>query len=396
MTLATNVEFRAASGDVAKVTIDGLKGANATVGPISLGGSHPFTDAVWLASVTSEGMSLQFRIGADMSAGVPYVLSIEIANNFETQDAQEVHAMSSELRIAREKGRMRHDSLRLLSGIFDPKPGEGGPLFIRDGNFKVAKIGQSSPYPCSANVICVTLQPSIPLTAETKTRIEIFTLANARSADGTGTLKVYNSTRMAMLGVANPGVDVVKSPVSGVLSAGHWNDDADKLELQVTCRIEAGVLLTFCFNLINPAIHQLAPNVYVKSSNLRNGQLLEPPPPNTQPANVFKWLDPQGMTAHPMFVRLAEFNVGEAMQNSSNPCGANSITIRMSVNVPLVASCGVKITIHGLKGTSTSAGSLTVRESVPGKAPNGTKFLSAGRFDPTQGTLVIELSLIHI
>jgi hypothetical protein len=266
LTLATNVEFRIASLDVAKITISGLAGANATYGAISLGGSHPFTDAVW------DGTSLQFRIGADMVAGVPYVLSFEVANPFLPQFAQDVYVKSEELG-ALEGGEMEYDSLRILSGIFNAMPGEGAPLFVRDSGFKKAEIWQSSPYPCAENVICVTLQPSVPMTAEQDTRIQIYTLSNARSANGTGTLTIYSSSS-----VDSANVETFKSPVSGAVSSGHWNDDADMLELEVTCRIEAGVIITMCFNLINPAASQLSSEVYVKSSNLPEGQMLRPPP----------------------------------------------------------------------------------------------------------------------
>ena len=356
LTLATNVEFRAAGADAASITIRGLQSANFKQRSVNLGGSHPFTNASW------DGSELRFKIGADMAAGVPYVFSVEVVNPFIAQSVQEVSVLSQELQGAAVSGdKMEHDPERILSGIFDAEQmkdagfDEAGPLSVRNGAFKIAQISQSSPYPCSDNIISVRLQSLVPMTAEQRTRIEIYSLSNARSISGTDDLGLYTSIDLTTKDLR------VKSPVSGNAGFGHWNDDADKLEFEVTCRVEAGVILVLYFKLVNPAFHQWAPTeLYVKSSNLPDGQLLDYPPSNVPLPGIYSNAEDYGETAWPMFVRKPAFVVAEATQSSSNPCDVNRISIALSTNVPLVKNCDPKLLIKGLAGTATTSNTLDI------------------------------------
>jgi len=405
VTLATNVEFRAAAGNVAKITVSGLTNANVTAGSVGLGGSHPFDSAVWDGKDT-----LTIRIAADMRAGVPHVFTFEVRNPFTPQSlcgsstpqancAGPVFVASSELDIRKEDGKMVHESLRILGlPIFDAQPGEGSPMFVRAARFLVAKIEQSSPYPCSPNVICVSLKPSVPLTAETKTRITISPLTKATSASGTGELRIYKTVDSAKsddFSVDANKLEIFKSPVSGTLSTGHWNQDAASLEVAVACKIAAGEGIKMCFTLTNPAEEQLdPPPVNVKLSSQATSQVLEQPLPFTNPAGVFEWPDDAGRTSAAMFVRRPAFAVGSlrpsAGQSTGSACAENTITVTLSTNVPLVKECNVRLTVLGLNGTQTASGVLAISNLTAQHV-----FESTGNFSGSggacMGCLVLEL-----
>ena len=111
------------------------------------------------------------------------------------------------------------------------------------------------------------------------------------------------------------------------------------LKVSVSCKIEAGTPISFCFRVENPAKEQLGPKTMtVYSSDGNSFQDLR---------FALKLLDLPYATMNdprPMYVRTPEFKMIEVEQTSPFPCDSNTLEIAFTTNVrfPLLspfASC---------------------------------------------------------
>ena len=139
--------------------------------------------------------ALAFDVVADMAAGRDYLLSFEVVNPATAQPSPPVEVESS----WGVKEAMDADVHSIPAGIFEARPGDAAPLYVRTEQFFQADIGQTSPYPCDTNVICITLQPSVPLSEDKDVTFSVSKLTNADiDMTAPGIIKVYNDTHATL------------------------------------------------------------------------------------------------------------------------------------------------------------------------------------------------------
>lgn len=230
---------------------------------------------------------------------------------------------------------MLKDSERVLPHIYQSRAGEAEPLFIRPVEFWTRKIGQTSPYPCAINRICVTLRPSVPLTVHEESYfiLESFDGANVP----TGEILLYNASDTSAAG----GVDILQSSFeNGNVSKGMWNvaectgqahgagGQCSSLKLTPACRIEAGTAISFCFNVTNPAVAQEGPAAMtIFSSDGNSYQELQY---STELLNI-PYVSAKDQ--RPMYIRTPAFRTVRIEQSSPFPCDLNTIKVHFSANV---------------------------------------------------------------
>jgi hypothetical protein len=240
VTLATNVEFRTEGGESASITISGLSLAAAEVGAMKLGGSHPFGNGQWTTG------QLAFDVVADMSAGRDYVLSFEVMNPAVAQMSPVVEVESN----WGTKEPMEPDFMSIPEGIFEARPGDAAPLYVRTEKFFQADIGQTSPYPCDTNVICITLQPSVPLSEEKDVTFSVSKLTNAEIVmTPSGVINVYNDSLATRPALAVKAAD-------GAPGTADWIANLGVVTFTVACKIDAGEIVVLCLKVQNPSLPQ--------------------------------------------------------------------------------------------------------------------------------------------
>lgn len=360
VTLATNVEYRTEGGEQASITISGLTLAAADVGAMKLGGSHPFGNGRWSAG------SLQFDVVDDMSAGRDYVLSFEVRNPGAAQASPAVSVASS----WGTSEAMEPDVRSLLAGIFEARPGDAAPLYVRTEQFFQADIGQTSPYPCAINVICITLQPSVPLSEAEGVTFSVSKLLNAEIANVGGVITVYNDSN-----VNTPAVAVKAAGADSVPGTADWDPRAAfaTVTFTVACKIDAGEVVTLCLKVKNPTAPQWPTQGEAITMKLGNvGQQMRLDNGNLDDVAFDADMD---HVKHPMYIRTPRFLMLDGKQSSPFPSDDNTVSISMRTNVPLLAACNVAVTVSGLQGTQTPFGPLNLTSAGP--------FDLTARFEPS-------------
>jgi len=210
---------------------------------------------------------------------------------------------------------------------------EAEPMEIRGAvvaaAFVTKKIGQSSAVAGATNIITVTLQTNVPLTASSpQTTVTIKSLAGALGP-----------------GVNNTVSGVVTMPLTqpnGVSFTGVWKTDEKALVLKVSNQdTEPGQDYVIKFSVVNPRASQSSPTIMIEAS----GIVIQPVA-----------MSPDAGDVAPLFVNGPELVEVHSWQSDATawPAHQNTISVRFTPTVDLVPSVGnrLAIVIGGLDGVA--------------------------------------------
>jgi glycerophosphoryl diester phosphodiesterase len=347
VTVASNFDFRARTGDKVVCTISGLSGAVKAPGPMTLFGADPFASGCMTCecpnSLSCEADEYQnrvtskqymtFHIAGDMDAGCLYTFGFEVQNGASAQTAPVMDLICTwDGQVALQVG-LSHDNCSIPSDVFEGKVGEATALFVRAEAFSRRFIKQSNAYPCAQNHICVEIQSTVPLSEENRDVLLIEGLAEAEAQ--TGVMELFNPPG------SDDDIDFLRASDGDALeSTGMWDTEKKSLRVHVRCSLQAGYLMRFCFEVTNPKNkREFAAKPTIK---LTSGSVAMPLLP----------IDTQ-LDFHPMYIRTPKFKLLETEQTSPFPCDQNTVRISFSVNVDL--NCNVKLTCSGFTNSLTTA-----------------------------------------
>ena len=132
---------------------------------------------------------------------------------------------------------------------------EAKPLFIRSpGFYSHSSVRQSTSHPCEVNTITVTMRVTVPLYVSCGTN-----------------LTVTGLTGMATSSDARPTLSLVSSSPANSFEPYTWDQDKGELVLGVTLLdidgwSDGSNVLSFEFNVENPAEGQPAPTIWLQGS----------------------------------------------------------------------------------------------------------------------------------
>ena len=233
-----------------ELTISGLIGARKPSGPCALTQILPNISnssarvldlsGVWRASTSS----LVLRFNSTLEPFVPYVLSFQVRNQAEMQDAPSISIeLSGSIAVLRQ---------RIRSQV-----GNAAPLLI--GGFSIKNISQSSATPNALNTLSVTLASNIYWPPSLwESRVFIVGLSGL-----TGSQTDTNSILVEAGAPDGSGLPIVAANAS-------WERTAGRLEMRLlpNATVIPGRLMTFSFHLINPSrAHSSGPVFVWAASN---------------------------------------------------------------------------------------------------------------------------------
>eukprot|EP00960_Hanusia_phi_P051337 760736-Hanusia_phi.AAC.1 len=186
VTLASNFEYRANSGQKLMLTITGLHGIDNHSKPICVkagvsetyynqdlsSGDLPFSGACLNCACTTsdcKGVSqvvtlsdpyVSMYVTGDMQAGRQYVFSFEVINPSASQKTPKIQIRLSRNDTTVNQTDMTPDLYGIPTGVVDAQPGDSAPLFIRSSIFSSTYIYQDNANPCANNKICMRIVPS--------------------------------------------------------------------------------------------------------------------------------------------------------------------------------------------------------------------------------------------
>ena len=384
VTVATNFDFRARTGDKVVCTLTGLAGAPAaTPGEITLFGADPFASGCMFCQCASasdcnersaSADGLTFHIASDMDAGCPYSFSFEVQNpNAEQGHPDMTLSCTWNDGQAEFSTDLDHDvcSKPDEKYVVDPSVGEAAALVVRSHSFSAREITQSSSSPCDDNTICVTISATVPMSEEQGDILVISGLDDAIAT--TGALDL----------IAQPGSSAkidedLRSSGSddAVKGTGHWDNEEKTLTMWVRCKLQAGQALTFCFKVRNPVESRDAatPQISIQGNT---------PVAMTKKADATK-------RTHPMYVEAPRFTRLTVDQTSPFPCDQNSITVAFTLNVGLYSKCKPTLTCSGFVNSMTSGSGLNMTLSNNGTAQHANATLA--QWVQTTGAFTLDLS----
>jgi hypothetical protein len=357
LTLASSIEYRMSNFQKVVVVISGLEGARAQQGPMELAGAHPFTSGCWectcespwtcSAWTPSDASSVTFHLAADMSAGRSYSVAFDIVNpsgaGGQPSPAVLISIFLNDSPLSLPSGvLMVKDADTILQQVHESKAGEALPLFVRPAMFLRREIAQTLSYPCVTQFVCATLVPSTPLSVQKKSYFILESFEGAIVPNGE--IALYKSSTTVD---GDSTVPILQSSFeNGNRSKGFWN--MKSLSISVSCRIEAGTQISFCFQVTNPSTAQGGPDrmtIYSSDGDLFQDLVFSS-----------KFLDlpyPMMKDSRPMYIRSAEFKMLNIEQSSPFPCDQNTIQVSFKTNVPLMTSCNAAISAKGLVGSTS-------------------------------------------
>jgi len=381
-----------------KLTITGLSlistSSNAVL-PLGSGGSGSIfgtsgaaTTGDWIQGSGSVVDKLEITLLADLVHDTDYDFSITIKNAPEHQD--------NTINIG-------IDKLQVCGATTFPQLLTIEMPYILSSS----AVTQSSPYPCAHNTITVKVETTVPLMDDCSPTVTVQGLKGACTADSTTAAPLA----VASAEFATPATSWSKSE-GRVIVATAGDDTADP----------AIALYSRSFEIVleNPAKHQEAPELtmtvkFTKASYtdaLKNtlyfgtGRSLasvdmddtytgKPTETSLSLTTTYApYAMPTNYQMYPMYImqlRLAAF----AAQSSPFPCDANTISVWVQTNVPLLKSCSPTISVAGLSGTQTTETSMDVTLH----AGDGTNIIGdgAGAYTgtwtgATTGRMVLDLT----
>ena len=393
VTLATNFDYRARTGDKIVCTLSGLEGAVKNSGEMTLYGADPFSSGCMSCvcpsslecgadkhgQVQTQERYMTFHIAGDIDAGCPYSFGFEVKNTMLPQSHPPLRLTCAwnDVTVIQAVD-MVHDMCSVPTNIFDARVGEAAALVVRADTFSTRTIRQSNPYPCASNTICVELVSTIPLSEEKGDVIVISGLADAEAVSGD----------IALFSNISPDLDFLRSSSdkSAIPSTGRWDNAEKALEAHVRCRLEAGHRLRFCFTVQNPRSQRLAAKTSIQ---LKGGNSMDMQTINEK-------LSLPGSTildSHPMFIRAPQFIRLNTEQTSPFPCDQNLVSIAFKVNVDLYSACNVRLTCSGFSSSLADDQDLGV--TLTHVASNGTALTTANAsaaWTSQQGRFVVGLA----
>ncbi len=238
------------------------------------------------------------------------------------------------------------------------------PLHVKELDFTLRSIRQSSPYPCDENKIRVDLVSNIDLTPSCDFQITIQGLVNALNPNG----EIYISAENGTGTIANK---------------GYWTRSSGKLVFSLTAAVFRERVYSLGFVIVNPQKSFGEPDIVIQAStkeniasisrrDIRSQEMAESQ--TNAPANIYKSYSSYAntMEAWPLKVRNLQFEVKTIRQSTPHSGCKNAITVSLQTNVPLLtnAYCQPKIILSGFKNANVSTGKIGLVAQA-GSCPEG-------------------------
>ena len=258
-----------------------------------------------------------------------------------------------------------------------------GHLYVECFDWTELAMGQSSYYPCAANTITVTLNPSIAILGTCNS----YTSSTAMGTEGFPTITLTGfdhdgstSTHKAVFTNGDADLTFLSSASVGGDTTGAWDLSAGTLTIEPTATMAAGAQVVFTFDVTNsPRFNDDALDVRVKVDRF-----------DTVCCSGGSYAS--GCPLGEVFLLNPDFATFSSItQSSPYPCAHNTITVDLFSSVPfLTTECAPKITVQGLTRTctadaKTSGNYLTV-------TPDSTGTATTGAWDHSDGQLVVDVA----
>jgi len=243
------------------------------------------------------------------------------------------------------------------------------PVTVIDVVFSKSEIVQSTPYPASGNRLTITLAVSSTIAASCKMKIIVSGLEGACFSSAT------KSGVVDMQGVAAPRFDhsqataIAPSNVSGVVhSRASWDAVYEELSFYVAGEgLMAEQDYTFSFEIRNPSSAQSSPSVSIEAIGIPIiATSMQKNPNKITPPSIFGSTPSE---AEPMEIRglsvSSSFLIKKIGQSNANPGETNSITLTLSLNLPLTSAAPLSsISLSGLRGAQAPSGPMLLTVST--------------------------------
>ena len=311
-------------------------------------------------------------------------------------------------------------------------------------------VGQSSPYPCDANTLTVTISTNIQLMKVCNPVITVYNLQNAYNPPGNLSLESGSNVNFQAHGVwSSDNRFESEDQRIGTTWTEVLNATFGKFVLAVTADLAAGTNYVFSLKVTNPASPQVSPDVVIELNGIYPGyvdhasvessrikQFMEKDLSNSASTYnpCYMNMDENSCdsgskegTASPMYIRKAAFEVGQtdshlagskkaadgsaditfdstsmAGQSSFYPCLLNTITVTVQTNVPLLWKCRPTFTITGLNTDKTVGTELPITNTANVFQTSGIYSVTGSSFatqlpyevsiEENKGTLVVRVS----
>jgi hypothetical protein len=304
-----------------------------------------------LASWDAQAKSATLLLSQDLVAKTDYVFSFDVRNPIAGQESPPVSIEVTGVSVAK-RAMQKNPNKLAPQGALNGVAADGDPLYVRGltamSEFLKKAIGQSSADPGDSNVITMTLQTNVPLTAANPpSAITVSGLRGASAIHGYIPLTVQSTA------------------ASGRFT-GRWLDFDKQLILDVTQDTLPGMDYVISFNVRNPKQAQSSPDARIDSSGIviQASKMVAA-------QGILRTMDDQGVLVNtaegaksPMFVLSSKLVKRYAHQagGSAWPAQQNMLTLKFTptVDVEPIAGGSVSIIVTGLKGVDKPSGLVTL------------------------------------
>ena len=215
-----------------------------------------------------------------------------------------------------------------------------GLVGVQDISFTVRAIEQTSPYPCAANILTLTLQSDTELRARCSPIITLKGLTKSLTPSGFITLSANHD--------------------SAFNSSAAWEQSKGELTLEILDGTTVNQTLVVSFEISNPPAAQPAVRVQVKAWSA--WQYMSTSPAHRELPGIYEHNTTYaGYGEHfPLHVRGLLFEVKHIGQSNPHPGCKNVLTVSLQVNMPLSESefCHPKLMISVLSNAEQRSGQI--------------------------------------
>jgi len=275
-----------------------------------------------------------------------------------------------------------------------PPLGVGGPLAILTPTFKVARIGQSTPYPGADNILTVTLELNVELVAPVSYALPdagefsvgdpvgiSIVFAGLEGASAPHFVKWLPAmspfgqdaecltARYGSADIRKIKCNEMQGPQRSYFkSVGKWNNASKTLEIFVKNQTPRSALV-FSFPVVNRNSGQSSPNVTVRTSGVVVKETLLVKDSQTNLAVTKGIYNGKPGDAHPLLVFAPNFEVKNIGQTTPYPGARNSLIITLAFNVDVRAACDYHDAVY--LNMSGFAGGESVNKPLMYTDPSG-------------------------
>jgi hypothetical protein len=341
VTIVSNVDIdNNAESNVTKFSIYGLTGTTTadtsalTLTDIQNSGTAAYFGATAGWNMTTGTLELTQAIFTKILAGNTLIFSFSVKNGANEQLSPAIFFRFFSTRLIH-TGKMDSDTQR-IPVVPCASRGDGAPLRILRHSMCMKLIAQSTPFPGALNTICVSLTPTVSLSAVHNSKVTIHGLRGTQTAD---------SNALAITDVGSSGANTLFG------KNASWTKANGTLVLTVAASqiFGAGQTVSFSFQVTNPAPKSSAVAIFVSTSGSRQ-------------------LGPERMVVQD---EIAPFSANTILSQDVHDCAYASVYVASASAIS--AGSVLQIDNELMRVIALSGTNITVTRAQDGTSPSSHK-----------------------